>query len=170
MKSSGPSGQASRPTAIFATIVTGTIQFLIEWLKIDGEVATATYDSVVKVFDEDINKCAKGLGTVIEETRKNLKVNREVPLSDVADLSIFRKSKRNLGSRSSSYHTGATRPRLLLETLGGAANLGGVMARIFTVLLAIFIPKPSPSGGQDSHRHASRRRQLTSPWPRKVDS
>ena len=75
----------------------GTIQFLIEWLKINREVATATYDSVVKVFDEDINKCEKGLGTVIEETRKNLKVNREVPLSDVADLSIFREAQKELG-------------------------------------------------------------------------
>ena len=77
----------------------GTIQFLIEWLKINREVATATYDSVVKVFDEDTNKCEKGLGTVIEETRKNLKVNREVPLSDVADLSISERRKRNSGSR-----------------------------------------------------------------------
>ena len=76
----------------------GTIQFLIEWLKINREVATATYDSVVKVFDEDINKCQEGLRTVIEETRKNLKVNREVPLSEVADLSIFRDAQ-NLGSR-----------------------------------------------------------------------
>ena len=76
----------------------GTIQFLIEWLKINREVATASYDSVVKVFDEDINKCQEGLRTVIEETRKNLKVNREVPLSEVADLSIFRDAQ-NLGSR-----------------------------------------------------------------------
>ena len=72
----------------------GTIQFLIEWLKINREVATATYDSVVKVFDEDFNKCEKGLRIVIEETRKNLKLNREVPLNDVADLSIFREAQR----------------------------------------------------------------------------
>ena len=78
----------------------GTIQFLIEWLKINREVATATYDSVVKVFDEDINKCQEGLRTVIEETRKNLKVNREVPLSDVADLSIFREAQKELGIKA----------------------------------------------------------------------
>jgi len=75
----------------------GTIQFLIEWLKINREVATATYDSVVKVYDEDINKCEKGLRIVIEETRKNLKVNREVPLADVADLSILREAQKELG-------------------------------------------------------------------------
>ena len=31
----------------------GTIQFIMEWLKVNREVATATYDSVVKVYDED---------------------------------------------------------------------------------------------------------------------
>jgi hypothetical protein len=34
---------------------------------------------------------------MIEETRKNLKVNREVPLSEVADLSILRDAKREMG-------------------------------------------------------------------------
>lgn len=78
----------------------GTIQFLIEWLKINREVATATYDSLVKVFDEDFNKCQEGLRIVIEETRKNLKVNREVPLSDVADLSIFSEAQKELGIKA----------------------------------------------------------------------
>ncbi len=31
----------------------GTIQFLMERQKIDRDVATATYDSVVKTFNED---------------------------------------------------------------------------------------------------------------------
>ena len=53
MKSSGSSGQASRPTAIFVRNREGTIQFLMEWLKVNREVATATYDSVVKVYNED---------------------------------------------------------------------------------------------------------------------
>ena len=34
---------------------------------------------------------------VIEETRKNLKINREVPLSDVADLSLIREVQREVG-------------------------------------------------------------------------
>jgi hypothetical protein len=34
---------------------------------------------------------------MIEETRKNLKVNREVPLSEVGDLSILRDAKREMG-------------------------------------------------------------------------
>ena len=31
----------------------GTIQFLMEWLKINREVGTATHESVVKAFDDD---------------------------------------------------------------------------------------------------------------------
>jgi hypothetical protein len=34
---------------------------------------------------------------MIEETRKNLKVNRDVSLSEVADLSILREAQRELG-------------------------------------------------------------------------
>lgn len=77
----------------------GTIQFLIEWLKLNREIATATYDSVVKVYDDDINLCEKGLRLVIDETKKTMKVTREVPLSEIADLSILREAQRELGIR-----------------------------------------------------------------------
>ena len=39
----------------------GTVQFLTEWLKLNREAAAATYDSVVRVYNEDINVCDKGL-------------------------------------------------------------------------------------------------------------
>ena len=39
---------------------------------------------------------------MIEETRKNLKVNREVPLSEVADLSILRDAQREMGIKEKS--------------------------------------------------------------------
>jgi len=75
----------------------GTIQFLMEWLKLNREVATATYEGVVKVYDDDINICEKGLRLVIEETKKTVKVNREVAFSEVVDLSILRDAQRELG-------------------------------------------------------------------------
>ena len=75
----------------------GTIQFIMEWLKVNREIATATYDGVAKVYDDDVNVCEKGLRLVIEETRKNLKVNREIPLSEIADLSILREAQREMG-------------------------------------------------------------------------
>jgi ABC-type nitrate/sulfonate/bicarbonate transport system substrate-binding protein len=77
----------------------GTIQFLMEWLKLNRESAGATYDSVVKVYNEDASTCEKGLRLVIDETRKTMKISREVPLSDIADLSLIREAQRELGTK-----------------------------------------------------------------------
>ena len=74
----------------------GTVQFLMEWLKLNREIATATYDSVVKVYDDDINVCEKGLRLVIDETKKTTKSSREMSFSDIADLSILRAAQREL--------------------------------------------------------------------------
>lgn len=75
----------------------GTIQFLMERQKIDREMAAATYDSVTKAFNEDGSVPEKGLRLVIEETRKAAKVNRDVSLSEVADLSILTEAQKELG-------------------------------------------------------------------------
>jgi NitT/TauT family transport system substrate-binding protein len=75
----------------------GTIQFLMEWLKLNREIATATYDGVVKVYNEDANICEKGLRLVIDETKKTMKITRDVPLGDIADLTILREAQRELG-------------------------------------------------------------------------
>ena len=77
----------------------GTIQFIVEWLKVNRDVATATYEGVVKVYNEDPNVCEKGLRVMIEERKTTLKVNREVPLSEVADLSILREALREMGAK-----------------------------------------------------------------------
>lgn len=77
----------------------GTIQFLIEWLKLDREIATATYDGVAKVYNDDINVCEKGLHLVIEETKKTVKLSREFPFSEIVDLSILRQAQREMGPR-----------------------------------------------------------------------
>jgi ABC-type nitrate/sulfonate/bicarbonate transport system substrate-binding protein len=75
----------------------GTVQFMTEWLKINREVATVTYEGVSKFYDDDSGLCEKGLRLVIEETKKTLKINRDVLLSEVADLSILREAQRELG-------------------------------------------------------------------------
>ena len=74
----------------------GTIQFLMDWLKLNREIATATYDGVAKVYNEDIHVCEQGLRLVIEETKKTVKVSREMAFGDIADLSIFRVAQREL--------------------------------------------------------------------------
>lgn len=77
----------------------GTVQFLTEWLRLSRDSAGATYDSVVKVYNEDPNTCDKGLRLVVDETKKTIKLAREVPYSEVADFAILREAHRELGSR-----------------------------------------------------------------------
>ncbi len=62
----------------------GTVQFLSEWLKLNREATVATYDSVVRVDNEDVNVCDKGLPVIVDETKKSMKLSRDVPYSEVA--------------------------------------------------------------------------------------
>jgi ABC-type nitrate/sulfonate/bicarbonate transport system substrate-binding protein len=75
----------------------GTIQLMSEWMKIDKETATATYESALKAFSDDGSAPEDGLRLIIEETKKQAKVNREVSLSEVADLAILREAQKELG-------------------------------------------------------------------------
>jgi NitT/TauT family transport system substrate-binding protein len=77
----------------------GTLPVMAEWLKIDNEMAAATYDSSVKTFSEDLNLPDGGLRLLIDEAKRVGKVSREVSLSEVADLSILKEVQRELGIR-----------------------------------------------------------------------
>jgi ABC-type nitrate/sulfonate/bicarbonate transport system substrate-binding protein len=77
----------------------GTIQFLMAWQKVDREVATATYESVANAYNDDGTVPEDGLRVVIEEAKKNSKVNHEVSINQVADLSMLRQAQRELGSK-----------------------------------------------------------------------
>jgi hypothetical protein len=68
-------------------------------LKVNREIATATYDGVAKVYNDDINVCEKGLRLVVDETKKTMKITREIPLSEIADLSILKEAQRELGTK-----------------------------------------------------------------------
>jgi len=74
-----------------------TIQFMTEWSKIDREMATATYENVLKLFNEDGSVSEKGMLLVIDELKKLGKVEREISLSEVADLSILKDAQKELG-------------------------------------------------------------------------
>ena len=74
-----------------------TIQFLMEWQKINKETAAATYDSVRNTYSEDGTLTEDGLRLVIEEAKKATKTDRAVSISDVADFSILRQAQRELG-------------------------------------------------------------------------
>ena len=75
----------------------GTLPVMAEWLKIDKEMAAATYDSTVKTFSADLGLPEGGLRLLIDEAKRVANVNREVSLSEVADLSILRQAQRELG-------------------------------------------------------------------------
>jgi len=75
----------------------GTIQVMAEWLKIDKEMATATYENVLKAFNDDGSVPEDGLRLVIEEIKRVTKVDRQVSVSDVADLALLREAQRELG-------------------------------------------------------------------------
>ena len=75
----------------------GTIQFLMDWQKVDRETAAAIYESSWRAFNDDGSVPENGLRLVIEEAKKAANVSREVALSDVANLSILREAQRELG-------------------------------------------------------------------------
>lgn len=78
----------------------GTIQAMMEWMKIDKEMATATYDSVGKAFNEDGSLPEDGLRLLIEEAKKAIKISREIASSEVADLMILKEAQRELGIKA----------------------------------------------------------------------
>ncbi|HXL09394.1 MAG TPA: ABC transporter substrate-binding protein [Candidatus Bathyarchaeia archaeon] len=75
----------------------GTIQFLMEWQKVNRETATANYDSSARVFNDDGSLPESGLRLIIDEAKKTAKLEREVALNDVADLSILKEAQKELG-------------------------------------------------------------------------
>jgi NitT/TauT family transport system substrate-binding protein len=75
----------------------GALSFLMEWLKLDKETATASYDSLLKAYHEDGGVPDDGLKLIVEESKRLGKVERDVPLSEVEDLSILRDAQRELG-------------------------------------------------------------------------
>jgi NitT/TauT family transport system substrate-binding protein len=74
----------------------GTIQFMMEWQRVDKETAAATYESVWKTYNDDGSLPEKGLRLVVEEAKRVGKVEREISLTEIADLSILREVQREL--------------------------------------------------------------------------
>jgi len=77
----------------------GTIQVMMQWMRIDKDTATATYDGSVKSFNDDGSVSEAGLRIAIDEARKSANISREVAINEVADFSMLREAQRELGSR-----------------------------------------------------------------------
>ena len=77
----------------------GTIQVMMQWMRIDKDTATATYDGSVKSFNDDGSVSEAGLRIAIDEARKAANISRDVPYNEIADLSILRDAQRELASK-----------------------------------------------------------------------
>jgi ABC-type nitrate/sulfonate/bicarbonate transport system substrate-binding protein len=75
----------------------GTIQFLMEWMRIDKDVAVATYEALLPAFNDDGNCPEDGMRLVIDGAKNAAKVSRDVSVKDVADPSILKEAQRDLG-------------------------------------------------------------------------
>jgi NitT/TauT family transport system substrate-binding protein len=75
----------------------GTVQFMMEWQRVDKETAAATYESVWKTFNDDGSLPEKGLRLVVDEAKRVGKVEREISLSEIVDLTILKEAQRELG-------------------------------------------------------------------------
>ena len=72
----------------------------MNWQKVNRETATANYDSAARVFNDDGSLPDSRRRLIIDEAKKTAKVEREVSLNDVADLSILRDEQRELGIKA----------------------------------------------------------------------
>jgi NitT/TauT family transport system substrate-binding protein len=75
----------------------GTIPVLMSTYRIDKEVAGAAYDSFIKGFNLDGSMPEDGFRRLLDDTKRVMKIDREVALSEVEDLSILREAQRELG-------------------------------------------------------------------------
>jgi hypothetical protein len=53
----------------------------------------------VKVISADGSIPTDGLNLLIDQAKKDAKINRDIPLSDVADFSILKEVQKELGAR-----------------------------------------------------------------------
>jgi NitT/TauT family transport system substrate-binding protein len=75
----------------------GTVQVMMEWMKIDADMAIATYESTVNSFSNDLSLPENGIRLLIDEAKRVGKVSQDVSLGEVADLTILREAQRELG-------------------------------------------------------------------------
>ena len=77
----------------------GTIPVLMSTYKIDKEVAGAAYDAMIQGFNLDGSLPEDGFRRLLDDTKRLMKIDREVALGEVSDLSILREAQRELGAR-----------------------------------------------------------------------
>jgi NitT/TauT family transport system substrate-binding protein len=75
----------------------GSIQTLMDWIRVDRESAAATYDSTWRIFSEDGAMSESGLKLVIDQGREAMKIERPVAIAEVAETGFLRDAQKELG-------------------------------------------------------------------------
>jgi NitT/TauT family transport system substrate-binding protein len=74
-----------------------TIEVLIATYKLPREIAAASYKSLLNGLNIDGSLPLDGFQTLVEDTKRIAKLDREVTLNDIADFSILGEAQRELG-------------------------------------------------------------------------
>lgn len=74
----------------------GTIQVMMQWMKIDKDTAAATYDGSAKSFNDDAGVPEAGLRLAIDEAKKAANITRDIAFSEVADFTVLREAQREM--------------------------------------------------------------------------
>ncbi len=75
----------------------GAVQVLVEWGRVEREYAFASYDALRNIFNFDGSIPEDGFRLVIDQAKKAAKIDRDIPLTEVADLAILREVQREMG-------------------------------------------------------------------------
>ena len=76
-----------------------SVKILIAWGKGKPEHAYAAYDSTVKIISPDGSIPDDGLMLLIDTAKRDLKVTRDVPQSEITDFTLLREVQKELGLR-----------------------------------------------------------------------
>lgn len=76
-----------------------SVKILAAWGKGKLEHAYASYDSTVKVISPDGSLPDDGLRLLIDQAKRDVKVTRDVAISEVADFTLLRELQKELGLR-----------------------------------------------------------------------
>ena len=76
-----------------------SVKILIAWGRGKPEHASSAYDSTVKIISPDGSNPEDGLKLLIDQAKRDLKVTRDVPISEISDFTLLREVQKELGLR-----------------------------------------------------------------------
>lgn len=79
----------------------GTIQVLMDWAKVERQSAVNAYDDSVAVFNKNDGTIPEdGLRLVLEQAKKETKLTRDIPMTEIMNLNLLREAQKELQSRN----------------------------------------------------------------------